>query len=125
MHGWRVPHRSPIPYRDVEERLQDWGEVMAKLPAQEHADLLSTQSARCMGCGTPFCHQTSTGARAHAFYPFILFHLTHSNPSFACGCCSQPCGQGTTACELRAQVYYVHRASFPEPWRIIARQFCL
>ena len=27
----------------------------------QHADLLSTQSARCMDCGTPFCHQTSSG----------------------------------------------------------------
>lgn len=25
------------------------------------AALLHTQAARCMGCGTPFCHQTNTG----------------------------------------------------------------
>ena len=54
-------HRNPIPYREVEERMQDWGEVLAKLPNAEHADLLSTQAARCMDCGTPFCHQTATG----------------------------------------------------------------
>ena len=53
--------RNPIPYREVEERVQDWGEVLAKLPNAEHADLLSTQAARCMDCGTPFCHQTATG----------------------------------------------------------------
>lgn len=51
-----------MPYREVEERSKDWGEVLAKLPVAEHADLLSTQSARCMGCGTPFCHQTASGA---------------------------------------------------------------
>lgn len=51
-----------MPYRDVDERSKDYGEVLAKLPVAEHADLLSTQSARCMDCGTPFCHQTSTGA---------------------------------------------------------------
>lgn len=50
-----------MPYRDVEERSKDWGEVLAKLADQEQADLLSTQSARCMNCGTPFCHQTSSG----------------------------------------------------------------
>jgi len=33
----------------------------ARLPGAEDADQLATQSARCMGCGTPFCHQTATG----------------------------------------------------------------
>ena len=51
-----------MPYRDVEERSRDWGEVLAKMAGQESADLLSPQSARCMDCGTPFCHQTSSGA---------------------------------------------------------------
>ncbi len=64
-----------MPYREVEERVKDWGEVLAKLPTAEHADLLSTQSARCMGCGTPFCHQTDSGAHTAAswFTPFTLF----------------------------------------------------
>jgi glutamate synthase (NADPH/NADH) len=57
----RVVRRSPMPYRDIEERSKDWGEVLAKLADPEQADLLSTQSARCMNCGTPFCHQTSSG----------------------------------------------------------------
>ena len=34
---------------------------LARLPGAEDADQLATQSARCMGCGTPFCHQTATG----------------------------------------------------------------
>ena len=50
-----------MPYRDVEERSKDWGEVLSKMASQESADLLSTQSARCMNCGTPFCHQTNSG----------------------------------------------------------------
>jgi glutamate synthase (NADH) len=33
----------------------------ARLPGAEDADQLATQSARCMNCGTPFCHQTATG----------------------------------------------------------------
>ncbi len=44
----------------------DWDEVVAQLPAGERGDLLNTQSARCMNCGTPFCHQTSSGARPPA-----------------------------------------------------------
>ncbi len=58
--------RNPIPYRDVEQRMGDWDEVVAQLPAGERGDLLNTQSARCMNCGTPFCHQTSSGARPPA-----------------------------------------------------------
>ena len=55
--------RNPIPYRPVEERMGDWQEVVARLPKEERGDLLNTQSARCMNCGTPFCHQTSSGVR--------------------------------------------------------------
>ena len=51
-----------MPYRETGERMQDWGEVVAKLPSPAFDELLNTQSARCMGCGTPFCHQTGTGA---------------------------------------------------------------
>ena len=50
-----------MPYRETGERMQDWGEVVAKLPSPAFDELLNTQSARCMGCGTPFCHQTGTG----------------------------------------------------------------
>ncbi|HKK65392.1 MAG TPA: glutamate synthase, partial [Clostridia bacterium] len=39
-------------YRDVEERLKDYREVIKRLPRQE----LTEQAARCMDCGTPFCH---------------------------------------------------------------------
>ena len=53
--------RSPMPYRETGERMKDWGEVVAKLPSPAFDELLNTQSARCMGCGTPFCHQTGTG----------------------------------------------------------------
>ena len=53
--------RAPLPYRAVAERLGDWGEVVADLPPAEKDDVVTTQAARCMGCGTPFCHQTATG----------------------------------------------------------------
>lgn len=41
--------------------MKDWKEVAAVLPAEERDPLLHTQAARCMGCGTPFCHQTASG----------------------------------------------------------------
>jgi glutamate synthase (NADH) len=53
--------RAPLPYRSVPDRLADWGEVLATLPPADKADAVATQAARCMNCGTPFCHQTATG----------------------------------------------------------------
>ena len=39
-------------YRPVEERIQDYREI--SLPVEEQE--LSREGARCMDCGTPFCH---------------------------------------------------------------------
>ncbi len=61
--GFMTYNRQPLPYRPVVERLEDWKEVHAAVPAPERAPLLHTQAARCMECGTPFCHQNATGAR--------------------------------------------------------------
>ncbi|GBG74306.1 hypothetical protein CBR_g18717 [Chara braunii] len=56
--GFVVYEREAAPYRKPEERLKDWGEVMLHEPQPA---LLNTQSARCMDCGTPFCHQGNSG----------------------------------------------------------------
>jgi glutamate synthase (NADPH/NADH) len=32
-----------------------------QLPPEEHAELLNTQAARCMDCGTPYCLNNATG----------------------------------------------------------------
>ncbi|KFM26658.1 Glutamate synthase [NADH], amyloplastic [Auxenochlorella protothecoides] len=59
--GFKAYERAPLPFRDVQERMADWGEVHAHLPAEQHAQLLNTQSARCMDCGTPYCLNRTTG----------------------------------------------------------------
>lgn len=41
-------------YRPAAERVRDFNEVETPLTAQQ----LAEQSARCMGCGIPFCHGT-------------------------------------------------------------------
>jgi len=61
LHGFADYERQPLPYRPEEERIKDWKEVHAKLPEKETKNLLHTQAARCMECGTPFCHQVSSG----------------------------------------------------------------
>ncbi|CAI7896051.1 unnamed protein product [Closterium sp. NIES-54] len=57
--GFMKYEREPLPYRPAEERLTDWGEVLATDPGR--SELLKTQSARCMDCGTPFCNQDKSG----------------------------------------------------------------
>ncbi|KAG0588839.1 hypothetical protein KC19_2G273300 [Ceratodon purpureus] len=58
-HGGFVKYdRKPLPYRPAEERMKDWGEVLA---SDNQDGLVKTQSARCMDCGTPFCNQDKTG----------------------------------------------------------------
>ncbi|KAJ3670906.1 hypothetical protein LUZ60_008332 [Juncus effusus] len=57
--GFKMYERQSISYRDPKQRIQDWDEVaIENVPGP----LLNTQSARCMDCGTPFCHQESSGA---------------------------------------------------------------
>eukprot|EP00198_Chlamydomonas_reinhardtii_P003746 XP_001693082.1 glutamate synthase, NADH-dependent [Chlamydomonas reinhardtii] len=53
--------RKPLPYRAEAERIKDWDEVHDHSGTAAHAALLHTQAARCMECGTPFCHTQSTG----------------------------------------------------------------
>ncbi|KAF8380054.1 hypothetical protein HHK36_027524 [Tetracentron sinense] len=56
--GFVEYERESLSYRDPKVRINDWGEVMEETkPGQ----LLKTQSARCMDCGTPFCHQENSG----------------------------------------------------------------
>jgi glutamate synthase (NADPH/NADH) len=55
--GFVVYERATVGYRPPPVRMNDWVEIGAP---HSHA-LLKTQTARCMDCGVPFCHQTSTG----------------------------------------------------------------
>ncbi|MFO7849995.1 MAG: glutamate synthase subunit beta [Spirochaetia bacterium] len=44
--------REVSPYRETDERLKDWKEVVEPMSGEK----LRQQAARCMECGTPFCH---------------------------------------------------------------------
>lgn len=52
--GFVAYERQGVSYRDPDVRMRDWKEVMEE---SKPSPLLKTQSARCMDCGTPFCHQ--------------------------------------------------------------------
>jgi glutamate synthase (NADPH/NADH) len=59
--GFMRYERDPLPYRPVDERLNDYDEVLLPRDSNDTADLLNTQSARCMDCGTPYCLNRDTG----------------------------------------------------------------
>ena len=50
--GFIEIQRKKHPSRPVDERVKDWREVYLPSPT---GDLIE-QGARCMDCGTPFCH---------------------------------------------------------------------
>ena len=51
--GFLEERRVKQPYRPVEERIQDWNQVMQAWPVEP----LKKQASRCMDCGIPFCHE--------------------------------------------------------------------
>ncbi|KVI07100.1 Alpha-helical ferredoxin, partial [Cynara cardunculus var. scolymus] len=54
--GFVAYEREGVSYRDPTVRMNDWKEVMEET---KPGPLVKTQAARCMDCGTPFCHQTN------------------------------------------------------------------
>ena len=49
--GFMEYPRKKVPWRDANERLQDYAEVYTS-PNEKR---LQRQGARCMDCGVPFC----------------------------------------------------------------------
>ncbi|KAL7602514.1 hypothetical protein Lser_V15G22178 [Lactuca serriola] len=56
--GFVAYEREGVSYRDPSVQITNWNEVMEE---SKSGPLLATQSARCMDCGIPFCHQEHTG----------------------------------------------------------------
>lgn len=56
--GFMRYERQGVSYRDPRTRINDWKEVAVE---SKPGPLLKTQAARCMDCGTPFCHQDNSG----------------------------------------------------------------
>ena len=62
------PRELPLD-RPVQERIRDWNEFHAHHPEEK----IRAQGARCMECGTPFCHTGLTLAGAASGCP--LYNL--------------------------------------------------
>jgi NAD(P)H-dependent glutamate synthase small subunit len=98
--GFKEFARQTVPYRDPIVRLGDFHEIYTE-PADEH---LSTQGARCMDCGVPFC-QSQTGCPVDNLIPewndliyhgrwreaLDRLHKTNNFPEFTGRVCPAPC----------------------------------
>ena len=92
--------RQAAPYRPAKERLLDFNEIYINHDVQR----LSTQSARCMDCGVPFC-QSEEGCPIHNLIPEfndLVFRdewrealdrlqKTNNFPEFTGRVCPAPC----------------------------------
>ncbi len=98
--GFKEFQRQTIPYRDPQTRLTDYQEIYTT-PPESH---LTTQGARCMDCGVPFC-QSSTGCPVDNLIPewndlvykgrwkdaLDRLHRTNNFPEFTGRVCPAPC----------------------------------
>ncbi|MCX2734155.1 glutamate synthase subunit beta [Saccharopolyspora sp. NFXS83] len=97
--------RAEAPKRSYDERLGDWREVYAALSTSDRKAEVSTQAARCMDCGIPFCHSGSAGCplgnlipewndqvrRGHWDQASERLHATNNFPEFTGKLCPAPC----------------------------------
>jgi glutamate synthase (NADPH) small chain len=92
--------RNAAPYRDPAVRLLDFNEIYV----EHDVERLTTQGARCMDCGVPFC-QSEEGCPIHNLIPewndlvyrnqwreaLDRLHKTNNFPEFTGRVCPAPC----------------------------------
>lgn len=93
--------RQDVAYRPVKERIKDYQAVDVALTEEE----INVQAARCMNCGTPFCHASDTGCPLGNIVPewneqvynrrwrnaLDLLLSTNCFPEFTGRICPAPC----------------------------------
>ena len=105
--GFLEYERNPIPDRPPLKRVQDWDEIHEPFDA----DKIQTQGARCMDCGTPYCHtgmllsNMASGCPVNNLIPewndlvyhgrwreaLERLHKTNTFPEFTGRVCPAPC----------------------------------
>jgi glutamate synthase (NADPH/NADH) small chain len=107
-YGFLKYVRAEAAKRAKDERLGDWHEVYAALSSEERNAQVSTQAARCMDCGIPFCHSGSAGCPLGNLIPewnnmvrrgqwrqaSERLHATNNFPEFTGKLCPAPCEAG-------------------------------
>ncbi len=98
--GFKEFARETVPSTSPQERLEHWDEFLVPVP-EKH---LTTQGARCMDCGVPFC-QSESGCPVDNLIPewndlvykgrwqsaLERLHRTNNFPEFTGRVCPAPC----------------------------------
>ena len=133
--GFIEYERNPEPYRPAAERLGDWLELNTTHEPLE----LKRQAARCMDCGTPFCH-TNTGCPINNLIPefnnlvlteqwkqaYTNLSSTNNFPEFTGRVCPAPCegscvaGLVDQAVTIKNMEYSIIDRAWAEGW-VVAR----
>ena len=96
--GFLEVARAKHPARPVVERLRDWREVYVPYPEAA----LTSQAARCMDCGIPFCHSGCPLGNLIPDWNDLVYrnqwrmaidrlHATNNFPEFTGRLCPAPC----------------------------------
>src|SRR5919201_5441075 len=127
--GFLEIQRQKAPLRPIAERVRDWREVY--LPYEAAA--LRDQTARCMDCGIPVCHQgCPLGNLIPAWNDLVYrdrwhaaidrLHATNSFPEFTGRLCPAPCeascvlGLDDDAVTIKATENAIIERAFAEGW---------
>jgi len=96
--GFLEIQRQKPPARPIAERIRDWREV----PLPYEASALRDQTARCMDCGIPFCHNGCPLGNLIPEWNDLVYrdrwraasdrlHATNNFPEFTGRLCPAPC----------------------------------
>lgn len=136
--GFLEFRRERLPQRDPAERVRDWEESPHDVPEEQ----LRRQGARCMDCGTPFCHTGKLIAGMASGCPIsnlipdwndlvyrgrwreaaIRLHQTNNFPEFTGRVCPAPCEGSCTlalndeAVTIKAIECAIVDRAFDEGW---------
>jgi glutamate synthase (NADPH/NADH) small chain len=123
--------RDPAPYRDIQVRLLDYGELYT----ERDEERLHSQASRCMDCGIPFC-QSNDGCPVSNLIPewndlvysdrwedaLDRLHHTNNFPEFTGRVCPAPCegscvlGSVETPVTIKNIEYAIADRGFEEGW---------
>ena len=104
--GFMKYQREVAVRRPADERVDDWDEVYPGTPGEAVLPLITTQAARCMDCGVPFCHNGCPLGNLIPEWNDLIWrgewqvaldrlHATNNFPEFTGRLCPAPC---ETAC---------------------------
>jgi len=127
--GFLEIQRQKPPSRPIAERVRDWREV--PLPYEDSA--LKEQTARCMDCGVPFCHQGCPLGNLIPDWNDLVYrdrwraaidrlHATNNFPEFTGRLCPAPCegscvlGINNAPVTIKAAEAAIIERAFAERW---------